>query len=113
MSAKTNGLSKKEDRLGVIINIYGNFYLLGIPAMDNGCDISQFNEIKNLLEEYKIEMKIDFVTFDVCATNTGTLGGTIKLLSEWLNKPLLHHIKEILASDFYKNILAKKNISQI
>jgi hypothetical protein len=44
----------------------------------------------------------------------GTLGGPIKLLSDWLNKPLLevafrHHIKNILASDFYKNIQAKKN----
>ena len=55
------------------------------------------------------------VTFDACATKTGTLGGTIKLLSELLNKPMLqvpcrHHIKEILASDFYINIQAKKNI---
>ena len=88
--------------------------MLGIPAMDNGCAVSQFKEIKKLLEEFKVAKKIDLVTFDTCATNTGTSGGTIKLLSEWLNKPLLqvacrHHIKEILASVFYKNIRAKKN----
>ena len=64
VSAQTNGLSKKEDRLGVIINIDGNFYLSGIPAMDNGCAISQINEIKNLLEDFKVEMKIDLVTFE-------------------------------------------------
>ena len=48
----TDGKKSKRDRFAVLVNIGGEFKLLGIPAMDHGSAEAQYDALVALLEEW-------------------------------------------------------------
>lgn len=91
----------KVDRLPILVKGVNIDELLGIPKLENGTAIKQFEAIKKLLFDYNLFDQVAGMCFDTTATNTGPVGGTCVLLEQFFERKLLHlacrhHIAELI-----------------
>jgi hypothetical protein len=93
--------SKKVDRLPVILTAPDVEFLLGVPELTSGDGEEIALAVYDTLKDWGLLDKVQAVSFDTTASNTGRLNGAAVLLQQKMNRALLylpcrHHIYELV-----------------
>lgn len=103
-------MSKESvDRLAVLVSGEGVMKLLGVPKLTRGTGEEQANAIFQLLNEWNIVNRVNFMCFDTTASNTGIKRGACTILQQKIGRNLLglacrHHIFEIIISKVFNSL---------
>lgn len=97
---------EKVDRLAVLVSGCGVMKLLGVPKIVTGTGKAQAEAVFALVNEWKIADRINCMSFDTTASNTGVNNGACTLLEEMFDKNLLslacrHHILELIIAAIF------------
>lgn len=105
-------LTSKEtvDRLAVLVSGEGTMKLLGVPAMQNGTGEAQAAAVFKLVEEWNLTNRLQCMSFDTTASNTGLVSGACVLLENKLKRKLLslacrHHIHELIVGKVFSVLM--------
>jgi len=105
-------LMSKElvDRLAVLVSGDGTMKLLGVPKLPNGTGQAEATAVFNLIQEWNLNDRIKFMSFDTTASNTGVHAGACVLLEEKLDRNLIslacrHHIMELMVAKVFDTVM--------
>lgn len=92
---------EKADRLPVIISQSNNEQLLGVPNLDAGTGENIAEAVFDLLIEWNIIDKVQAISMDATAKNTGRFNGAAVLLEQKVERNLMYlpcrqHIYELV-----------------
>ena len=96
----------KTDRLPVLVSGDGFEKLLGVPKLAAGTGINEANAVCDLLEQWKLDDKVQALSFDTTSGNTGHLKGACVLIEKRIGCEFLwlacrHHILEIILAKVF------------
>jgi hypothetical protein len=102
--------NKNVDRLAVIVSGSGVMKLLGVPKVPNGTGEAQATAVFQLIDDWHLTDRIQFMCFDTTASNTGRKAGACTLLQQKLQKPLIslacrHHIHELIVANVFNLLM--------
>ena len=104
-------MSKESvDRLAVLVSGDGVMKLLGVPQLQNGTGEAEATAVFNLIQEWDLADRINFMSFDTTASNTGVYSGACVLLEQKLGKNLVslacrHHIMELIVAKVFDTLM--------
>lgn len=105
-------LTSKEqvERLAVLVSGDETMKLLGVPKLPNGTGQAMATAVFNLIQEWNLTDRINFMCFDTTASNTGVHAGTCILLEEKLGRNLIslacrHHIMELMVGKVFDTLM--------
>jgi hypothetical protein len=105
-------LESKEnvDRLAILVSGDGVVKLLGVPQLANGTGIAQADAVFNTLTDWNLADRVQAMSFDTTASNTGRKGGACVLLEQKLEKELInlacrHHIHELIVAKVFDTLM--------
>lgn len=89
------------DRIAVIVTAMDFEQIIGVPKVEAGTGEEQANAVIDALNDWDLTDKIQAISFDTTASNTGRLKGACVLLEQKIGRDLLylacrHHIMEII-----------------
>lgn len=92
---------EQVERLAILISYKGIEKLLEIPVISSSSGNDQANAVYELLNDWKLLDKVQALSFDTTASNTGRFQGACILLEQKIGRDLLylscrHHIYEII-----------------
>ena len=101
---------EKVDRLPVLVSGFGVDQLLSVPKLASGSGENQADAIVKALEDWEITDRVEAMSFDTTASNTGPCIGACTLVQQKLEKKLLslacrHHILEIVVGAVFTKCL--------
>jgi hypothetical protein len=101
---------EKVDRLAVIVSGDGNMKLLGVPKISNGTGEAQATAVFELLEKWNLTERINLMSFDTTASNSGVNTGACVLLQKKIKRDLLslacrHHILELIIERVFNALM--------
>ena len=105
-------LTSKEsvDRLAVLVSGEGVMKLLGVPVLLSGTGESQASATFEAIEDWNLTQRVQFMSFDTTASNTGLKSGACLLLEQKLQKQLIslacrHHIHELIVARVFDSLM--------
>ncbi len=109
-------LTSKEtvDRLAVLVSGEGVMKLLGVPMLPNGTGEAQASATFETLQNWNLTNRVNFMSFDTTASNTGLKSGACFLLQQKLNRELIslacrHHIHELIIGKVFDTVMGPSN----
>ena len=76
--------NENTDRLAVIVSGDGAMKLLGVPKIPSGTGEAQATAVLQLIDDWHLKDRIQFMCFDTTASNTGIKAGSCILLQQKL-----------------------------
>lgn len=103
---------EKVERLPVIVSSDCEEKLLGVPKLLNGTGRVIANAVLDTLNEWRLTDRIQGMSFDTTASNTGNVKGACLFLEESLGRELTyfacrHHIYEIVLRQAFESKFGK------
>ena len=97
---------EKVDRLPVLVSGEGTMKLLSVPLLPSGTGTAIANAVFASLDDWGLTNRVQGMSFDTTASNTGHTLGACTFLQQKLGRGLLHfachhHILEILVSKVF------------
>ena len=99
----------KVDQLPVLLSSPALEFekLLAVPKLPSSSGAAMAKAIVEIIQEWKLEDRVEALSFDTTASNTGIHSGCCQLLGEALGRPLLHlacrhHIMELILAAVFK-----------
>ena len=77
------------DRLAVLVSGDGTMKLVGVPKLLNPTGQSAATAVVNLIQEWNLTDRINFMCFETTANNTGVNACTCVLLEKKLGRNLI------------------------
>ena len=62
---------------------------MGIPQVESGKGVDEFEVVKEYLVKWKIKKQVVGMVFDTTASNSGADSGACRYLEVWLDTPIL------------------------
>jgi hypothetical protein len=108
----------KVDRLPILVSSPDIEFekLLAVPKLPSSTGAAMANETVRVIREWKLEERVEALSFDTTASNTGIHSGCCRLIEVELGRPLLHlacrhHIMELILAAVFKAVMASSNVS--
>jgi len=97
------------DRLAVLVSGEGVMKLLRVTKLTRGTGEEQANAVFQLLDEWSIVNRVNFMCFDNTASNTDIKKGACTILERKIGRNLLglacrHHIFEVIISKVFNSL---------
>lgn len=108
LPALTN--KQRVDRLAVVVSGDGVMKLLGVPSLENGTGEAQAAAVFALLQDWNLSDRVQLMSFDTTASNSGVRSGACVLLEKKLDRELLscacrHHIFELIIAAVFNSTM--------
>lgn len=102
--------NENVDRLAVIVSGSGVMKLIGVPKIPSGTGEAQATAVFQLIDDWHLNDRIQFMCFDTTASNTGSKAGACTLLQQKLQKQLIsmacrHHIHELIIAQVFNLLM--------
>ena len=106
--------SEKVERLAVIVSGDGLMKLLGVPKIINSTGETQATAVFNLITEWNLQERIQFMCFDTTAINTGIKIGASVLLQQKFKREIInlacrHHILELIVQSVFDKLMGSSS----
>lgn len=105
-------LQSKEsvDRLAILVSGEGTTKLLGVPKIPSGTGEAQAMAVFSLIQEWNLNDRVQFMSFDTTASNTGLKSGACILLEQKLGRKLVslacrHHVMELIVAKVFDKVM--------
>ena len=105
-------LQSKEsvDRLAILVSGEDKTKLLGVPKIHRGTGEAQAAAVFNLIQEWNLIDRVQFMSFDTTSSNTGLKSGACMLLEQKLGRSLVslacrHHIMELIVARVFDTLM--------
>lgn len=97
----------KHDRLPVIVTSGDIEQILGVPQLESGTGRNICDAVYQLLNDWNIASRIQAMSFDTTASNTGPIKGAAVLLELLMERdimylPCRHHIYELVMKEVFR-----------
>ena len=84
--------------------------LLGIPEVESGKGVDEFEVVKEYLVKWKVKEQIIGMVFDTTASNSGEHSGACRYLEIWVDTPILwlacrRHVAELHIGSAMKQVM--------
>jgi len=106
------------DRLAVIVSGAGVMKMLGVPKIQNGTGEMQAQAVLVTLQQWNLADRVQFMSFDTTASNTGNKNGCCTLLEQEMQKSLIglpcrHHVHELIVAKVFDAVIETSSGPQI
>jgi hypothetical protein len=102
------------DRLAVLVSGAGIMKLLGVPVIPSSTGEAQAAAVYSLLQDWNLTNRVQLMSFDTTASNTGRKGGACILLEQKLQRKLVslpcrYHIMELIIAAVFGLLMEKSS----
>lgn len=110
--------SDRVDRLAVVVSGSGVMKLLGVPIIQNGTGEMQAQAVLETLQQWNLTERVQFMSFDTTASNTGNKNGCSTLLVQKMQRSLIglpcrHHMHELIVAKVFETVIETSSGPQI
>jgi len=105
-------LQSKEyvDRLAILVSGEGTTKLLGVPKVHSGTGDAQATAVFSLIQDWNLNDRVQYMSFDTTSSNTGLKSGAWMLLEQKLGRNLVslacrHHVMELIIAKVFDTLM--------
>jgi len=98
------------DRLAILVSGEGTTKLLGVSKIHSGTGEAQATAVFSLIQEWNLNDRVQFMSFDTTLSNTGLKSGACVLLEQKLGRNLVslacrHHVMELIVTKVFDKVM--------